>query len=479
MNHRRCCSCPGRKLSLFAVALLSLFATAAPQAWGEVKLPSVFSSNMVLQRDREIPVWGVAAPGEAVTIELAGNKATAVADPRGKWQTKLPALALSTEPLKMTVSGTSAASTKNKIEFDNILVGEVWVCSGQSNMQWSVAQSNDGGKEIAEANHPNIRLYHVPTVQLRNPAETVLNARWVACSPQTVGGFSAVGYYFGRDLQKELKVPIGLIANAWGGRRIEPFTPAIGVESVPALAGKPQGELSIIYNGMVAPVAPFPIRGAIWYQGESNMGEGMLYADRKRALVAGWRKVWNQGEFPFYWAQLAPFKYGGQPYALPELWEAQTAALDIPHTGMAVLTDIGNPGDIHPRNKQDVGARLARWALNRDYGRKDVVPSGPLYKSMKVEGNKIRVHFAYADGGLKTRDDKPLTDFEVAGADGKFVPAKATIDGQTVVVEAEGIAEPTQVRFCWNGVASPNFVNSAGLPAGPFRSLDWKGATGE
>ena len=461
-----------RAWPLFAAGLFALSLIVAVPGRADVKPAGVFSSNMVLQRDRELPVWGTATPGEAVTVEFAGNKASTVTDPRGRWQVKLPAHAVSADPLKMTIAG------KNKIELDNILVGEVWMCSGQSNMQFAVVSSKDGAKEVADANYPNIRLFLVPTVQLRAPTE-IVNARWNVCSPQTVGGFAAPGYFFGRELHKELKVPIGLIANAWGGRRIEPFTPAIGIDAVPALAGKPQGELSIIYNGMIAPISPYPIRGAIWYQGESNASEGMLYADRMRAMIAGWRKVWNQGDFPVYWAQIAPFRYGGSQFMLPELWEAQTAALDIPHTGMAVLTDIGNPGDIHPNNKQDVGARLARWALNRDYGRKDIVPSGPLYKSMKADGKKIFVNFAYADGGLKSRDDKPLTHFEIAGADGKFVPAKATIEGATVVVEADGIAEPTQVRFCWDGIANPNLVNNVGLPAGPFRSQDWRGATGE
>ena len=438
---------------------LSWIAAPAP---ADIKLPNVFSDNMVLQRDREVPVWGTAAPDEEVTVEFAGKKATAKAGADGKWRVSLPALPVNDQPQTLTVSG------KNKVEVKNILVGEVWVCSGQSNMQWNVAQCKDGAKEIADANHPNIRLFLVPLVSVGQPAADV-NAKWAVCSPQSVPHFSAAGYYFGRELSRELKVPIGLIANAWGGQRIEPFTPAVGLEGKPELAGKPQANLAGIYNGMVAPIVPFAIRGAIWYQGESNMGENMLYFHRMRALIDGWRKVWGQGDFPFYFVQLAPFHgYGGE--ALPLLWEAQTKSLTIPNTGMAVITDIGNVGDIHPANKQDVGRRLAQWALHDTYGRKEVVPSGPLYKGMKIEGDKIRVEFDYVGGGLKSRDGQPLTEFAIAGADGKFVPATATIDGQNVVVHADAVKEPKHVRFGWRREANPNLINAEGLPAGPFRS---------
>jgi sialate O-acetylesterase len=336
-------------------------------------------------------------------------------------------------------------------------------------MQWDVRTCRDGGKEIAEANYPNIRLLNIPTVAGPQPAANV-NAKWAVCSPQTISNFSAAGYYFGRELNKELKVPIGLIANAWGGQPIEPFTPPAGISAIPELAGKPQRNPSIIYNGMVAPIVPYGIRGAIWYQGESNHGDNLLYFHRMRALIAGWRQVWGQGDFPFYYVQLAPYgqMYNGEE--LPLLWEAQRLAMQIPNTGMAVITDIGNVRDIHPANKQDVGRRLALWALAKTYGRDSLVHSGPLFREIKVEGDKVRVIFDHVGGGLKSRDGKPLAEFEIAGGDGKFVPAVATIDGQNVLVQADSVKEPKHVRLGWRREANPNLMNVEGLPASPFRS---------
>ena len=233
-----------------------------------------------------------------------------------------------------------------------------------------------------------------------------------------------------------------------------------------------------MYNGMIAPVKPFAIRGAIWYQGETNCGNGLKYYDKMKALIEGWRKVWGY-DFPFYFVQIAPFS-GYEPGNLPRLWEAQVASLKIPGTGMAVTTDIvDNVTDIHPRNKLDVGNRLALWALAKEYGKKDIVYSGPLYKSMKIEGSKIRLSFAHVGGGLKSRDGKPLSEFEIAGADGKFVPAEAAIDGDTVVVQSKEVATPTQARFGWRNVANPNLVNKEGLPASAFKTDNWQGGTGE
>jgi sialate O-acetylesterase len=266
-------------------------------------------------------------------------------------------------------------------------------------------------------------------------------------------------------LHKQLNVPVGLIETAWGGQRIERFTPA----------GQRSGD---IYNGMIAPVKPFAIRGMIWYQGESNMGDGMKYADKMKTLITGLRNEWHN-EFPFYFVEIAPYnKYGGG--ALPQLWEGQTAALKIPNTGMVVTTDlVDDIKDIHPKDKLDVGNRLALWALAKTYGKKDVVYTGPLYKSMEVSGNKVRLSFAHVDGGLKSRDGKPLSEFEIAGADGKFVPAKAAVEGKTVVVQTKDVPSPTQVRFGWRNEANPNLTNNEGLPASPFQTKDWHGGTSE
>ena len=323
-----------------------------------------------------------------------------------------------------------------------------------------------GGKEtIASADHPQIRLYHVPKVQQKEPAKDV-KASWKVCTPQTVPNFSAVLYYFGLRLQKQLGVPVGLINSSWGGSAIQPWT----------VGEKQNGGM---YNAMIAPLQPFAVRGVTWYQGESNMGEGFKYRDRMEMLIVGWRKTWGQ-DLPFGFVQLAPYSRYGKGNRLPLLWEAQVASLKIPGTGMVVITDlVDNVGDIHPQNKKDVGDRLAHWAMATVYGKKDLVYSGPLYKSMKVEGSKVRLSFAHTGGGLQARDGKALTNFEIAGEDGKFVPAEATIDGKNVVVQAKGVDKPTQVRFGWSDTANPNLSNKEGLPASPFRTKDWKGGTGE
>ncbi|MBM4069802.1 MAG: sialate O-acetylesterase [Planctomycetes bacterium] len=433
---------------------MSLAATAR----AEVKLPAVIDSHMVLQRERPLPIWGWADPGEEVTVTLDAQKASATADDKGRWMVTLKPVKADGKPHTMTIAG------KNKIVLDDILIGEVWLGSGQSNMQWSINQSQKREEHTAAADRPLIRLFNVPLVQNSKPADDV-KAKWAVCSPKTVGSFSAVLYHFGARLHKDLDVPVGLINASWGGSRIEPWI----VEE------KTSGGM---YNGMIAPVSPFALRGITWYQGESNVGEGMKYRDKMESLIKGWRRVWG-ANLPFYHVQIAPFS-GYKLDMLPPLWEAQVASLKIPGTGMVVCTDlVDNIKDIHPGNKQPYGDRLALWALARDYGKKDLVHSGPLYKGMKVEGNKIRVAFAHAGGGLQARDDQPLTEFEIAGKDGKFVPAEATIDGKTVVVHAAGVAEPAQVRFGWRNTANPNLMNRAGLPASPFRSLNWQGGTAE
>lgn len=450
--------------------LLSLL-IPAPALHADVKLPQIFADHMVLQRDRELAVWGWADAGEEVTVSVAGQTASTTANDTGKWSLKLKPLKAG-DPVSLTVKG------KNEIVLNDVLVGDVWICSGQSNMEWPVAASDNPQEEIAAANHPNIRLFHIKKTPKAVPSEElVLESSWQACTPESIPRFSAVGYFFGRKLNQELGVPIGLINTSWGGTRIEPWTPPVGFDSVDAVKdldqpleeGKyNQQSPTALYNGMVYGFVPFGVKGAIWYQGESNRGEGMLYYEKMKALIQGWRTVFENPEMPFLFVQLAPFTYNGSETALPEIWEAQTAALSIPNTGMAVTTDITNLKDIHPRNKQDVGYRLALWALAKTYG-KDIVYSGPLYKSMKVEGNKIRLSFDHADG-LKAADGKELTWFSIAGEDGEFVEAKATIDDDAVVVWSESVSSPKHVRFGWHQLAEPNLVNGAGLPASPFRT---------
>lgn len=454
-------------------------------ARADVKLPKVLSSNMVLQQKQVIPIWGTADAGEEVTVSIGDNKGTAKAGDDGKWSVKLKELTAGGGPVEVMIKG------KNEIKLTNVLIGEVWIASGQSNMEWSVAASANPKEEIEAAKYPNIRLFHVRKTPAVTPQEVVLDRDWSECSPETIGNFSAVAYFFGRYLHKELNVPVGLINTSWGGTAIEPWTPIAGFESVESLKpiaeqvkaqqAKPEGVKagpggpSHLYNGMVHALVPFGIRGAIWYQGESNRGQGVAYEQRMHALINGWRSVWGQGDFPFLYVQLAPWKYVKPPmtdpnHLLPQIWEAQTKVLAMKNTGMAITHDIGNLDDIHPRNKQDVGKRLALWALAKTYGKSDLVYSGPLYKSMKVEGNKIRIEFDHVGGGLKSRDGKPLTWFTIAGKEGDFVEATATIDGNSVVVSSDKIAEPAAVRFGWDQLAEPNLMNAAGLPAGPFRT---------
>jgi sialate O-acetylesterase len=450
-----------RRLLLLALSASLLPLCAAP-ARADVKLPSVIGSRMVLQRDAPLPIWGWADPGEEVTVALGSATASTRADDKGNWQVRLPAQKADGKAHTLTVSG------KNKIELTGVLIGEVWVGSGQSNMEWPLIATHGAKEAIAAANHPNIRLFHVPKVQTKEPARDV-KAEWKVCAPAAVPGFSAVLYYFGLRLHKELGVPVGLINSSWGGSPIEPWT----------VTTKGSGRM---HNGMIAPLMPFAVRGVVWYQGESNVGNGLMYRDKMKALIAGWRRTWGK-DMPFYFVQIAPWapaKGGYAPGKLPELWEAQVASLKIPGTGMVVTTDlVDNIRDIHPRNKKDVGNRLALWALAKDYGKKGIVYSGPLYRSLKVEGDKVTLSFAHTGGGLKSRDGKPLTEFEIAGEDDKFVPAQAVIKGNTVVVSAKEVAHPTQVRFGWRKRANPNLANEKGLPASPFRTKNWQGGTAE
>ena len=449
-----------------AIAITVCVLVVGAGARADVKVPTVFGDNMVLQRDVELPVWGQAAAGEKVAVSIGAASASATADKKGAWAVKMPAMKCTPKQtgLTMTIKGT------NTITLKNILVGEVWLGSGQSNMEFGVDGSLGGKEAVAKASLPNIRLYHVPKTKNWYPQKDV-KASWKVCSPETSPKFSAVLFFFGKRLHDELKVPIGLINASWGGTAILPWV----------ATKKDRTHVGIYYNGMIAPLHPFAIRGVTWYQGETNVfkADGMKYYDKTKKLVDSWREKWNNDKMPFYMVQLAPWgKYvAGQ---LPRIWEAQVASLKIPRTGLAVTTDlVDDLKDIHPKNKIPVGNRLALWALVKDYGKKDLVYSGPLYKSMKIEGAKIRVSFAHVGGGLATRDKKDLTEFQIAGADGKFVPAKAVIDGETVVVSAESVAAPKNVRFGWRNVANPNLINKAKLPASPFKTDKWQGGTGE
>ncbi len=519
---------------LFLCFASSLGLASSVQA--ELKLPAVFGDHMVLQQQQANPVWGWDTPGTKITVRFAGQNYSTTAAADGKWTMKLAPLPANATPQTLTVVGSTTR------EIQDVLIGEVWLCSGQSNMEMGVGMVDNGPQEIAAANFPNLRLMMVPNLWKPRPAADVAGT-WKVCTPENIAaggwnGFSAAGYFFGRELHRKLNVPVGLIDADWGGTRIESWTPPEGFAAVPALSSlntavqlgdpgsaahqqKLEGFLgeterwlalartaltnatlvpamptypsdllpphdlqhpTALYNGMIHPLQPFGIRGAIWYQGEANNGEGMLYAEKMKALIRGWRQLWGEGEFPFLFAQIAPYNYGNRPEQLSELWEGQTAAAkEIPNAGMAVINDIGNLRDIHPKNKQEVGRRLALLALAQTYGQKDVIYSGPTFQSLAIEANTLRVRFDHADGGLVSRDGQPLNWFEIIDADeGGYVKAEARVDGTSVVLSSPEVRHPVAMRFAWSQVAEPNLMNGAGLPAGAFRAgqmpeRDWLG----
>lgn len=496
------------------LSLLAFFA-AASTAPAAVKLPSIFTDHMVLQRDKEVPVWGKADPGEEVIVEFAGQKKSAKADAGGKWMVKLDPLRVNTEPQVLKAGGVSV---------QDVVVGEVWLASGQSNMEWEMQMKPDTKAEIPGATHVNLRLIEVPKTTSLTPLEDV-PAQWNRCAPETAASFSAVGYHFGLRLHEELKVPVGIILSAWGGTRIEPWTSLEGFDAapelkdfaadvrsklpgsagyrtahekhleavtqwqqavraalekqqpVPAMPAQPASlaqhhdSPTALYNAMIHPLVSFALRGAIWYQGESNHGEGFLYTAKTQALLASWRAVFQNPELPFYFVQIAPWQYGAEsPEILPQFWQAQRKCLEIPNTGMAVITDIGEAGDIHPARKKEVARRLSLWALSKTYGRSEIDPNGPFYASHVVEGAALRVKFDHATGGLASRDGKPLSHFEIAGRDGVFQAAEARIDGDSVVLTAASVPQPRRARFAWNKLAIPNLMNKDGLTACAFHT---------
>ncbi len=445
---------------LVTIVLLSVVSITIPSQ-ADVKLPAILDSHMVLQREKPVRIWGWADAGEMVTVSLGENEATATADRDGNWSVTLPAMTADGKTYSISVTG------KNTILLEEILIGDVWLGSGQSNMEWELKNTNGAEETIAAANRDNIRLFHVPKIEAEAPASDVI-AKWKTCTPENVSSFSAVLYNFGKKLNDEIDVPIGLINSSWGGSPIEPWTIA-------------DGKSGGMYNGMIAPLQPFAIRGTIWYQGETNVlnKNGLAYRDKMKDLIEGWRESWGD-EMPFYFVQIAPWSGRYESGELPALWEAQVATLNLPGTGMAVITDlVDNIDDIHPRNKLDVGNRLALWALAKSYKQPGIIYSGPLYQSMTVEGNKIRLQFAHTGQTLMTRDNNPPSEFQIAGTDGNFVDATALIDGKSVVVSSEQIPQPAHVRFGWHKLANPNLINSAGLPASPFQTDNWTGGTGE
>lgn len=459
---------------------------------GDITLPKIFSDHMVLQRNSAVTIWGMAEPAQKLVITLADHKSTATADPSGHWSV-LVETAAAGGPYELAVA---AESGEPRVVFSDVFFGEVWLCSGQSNMEWSMKKILNSNSEIEQAkNYPNLRLFTVTHQSSPTPLQDFSKVEsWRECSADSVQEFSAVAYFFGRELSRELAgIPIGLIDSSWGGTPAEAWISRPTLESQMALApllehwdkiNLPNNHVNPanLYNGMLAPLTRFRIRGAIWYQGEANNGRGEQYGTLLPALISDWRNTFSDAEMPFYFVQLAPFRYQDQPTnALPEIWDAQLKTLkSVAHTGMVVTTDIGETDNIHPKNKQEVGRRLAKIALADVYRlelpqeQQAAVSCSPIYKSHTVESNRIRLIFEHVGEGLGNRlPESPLTDFQICGEDRNFVPAIAEIQGNQVIVSSAKIENPIAVRFGWTDTSEPNLINSAGLPASPFRTDDF------
>jgi sialate O-acetylesterase len=468
-------------LFCFALSLMSNIANA------EIKLPKVFTDNMVLQQKTEAPIWGKATPEKEVKITTSWNKQTykVKADKAGKWMVKVNT---------PNAGGpyTIVISDGKSLTLNNVLIGEVWICSGQSNMEMPLAgwgKVKDYEIEIKEANYPNIRLLHVDKSASTKPLDDLVSTRngWQACSLENIAEFSSTAYFFGRDLYKNLNIPIGLISTSWGGTIAEAWTSSESLEYMPDfkqalddMKNQPAevktenpNRVTVLYNGMIHPLVPFAFQGAIWYQGESNAGRAAQYKELFPLMIRDWRKAWGR-DFPFYFVQLANFKDQKPEPAYSdwaELREAQLQTLHLDNTGMAVIIDIGDAKDIHPKNKQDVGLRLALNARAKTYSEK-IAYSGPVYKSHKIHSDKIHIRFSQADG-LKTNDGSEIKGFAIAGSDHVFHWANAVIKGDEIIVSSPDVKFPVAVRYAWADNPVCNLYNGANLPASPFRTDNW------
>jgi sialate O-acetylesterase len=498
----------------------------------DVKLPTIFSDHMVLQREMPLPIWGWADSGEEVTVVMDDQTHTTTADSEGNWRVTL-------DPLTVGAPRTLVVEGKNRLQVNDILAGEVWLCSGQSNMQFGVDPSFNSDLAIASAKYPDIRLLTVNTPARQTPTRDV-DGRWEVCSPETVGNFSAVGYYFGRDLHQILGVPVGLIDNAWGGSACEAWVRRDRLQGKPlyeplmarwekieatfdeaaerasheknleawkkkAEAAQQAGEEpprkprwnnpltgnkrpANLYHGRIGPILPYALRGVIWYQGESNASRAYQYRDLFPLMIQSWREDWGSvdrrlGEFSFYWVQLADYRAeetDPEESAWAELREAQTMTRDrLANTGEAVIIDVGAAADIHPRNKLAVAKRLVRWALARDYHH-DMVFQSPRYDSLEIRDGKARLKFKEVGGRLQTLDARQVRGFAIAGEDRKWVRAEAQIVGEDRIdVWSDAVSDPVAVRYAWANNPVCNVYNDLGLPLTPFRTDSWPGVTAE
>ncbi len=445
---------------------------------GKIRLPNIFSNDMVLQRNTEVKIWGWGSPGEKVTINTGWLKdaVTAVTSKEGKWIAKIKT-ADAGGPYSITVTG------ENEIKFDNVLLGEVWICSGQSNMEYTIKMFGGWEKNFKEDKEDFIKKKYqmIRFMQIEKAASPSLldtcKAKWIMPAPESTEEFSATAFFFGRELFNKLNVPIGLISTNWGGTPAEAWTDIEYLKNDKDLnyylsltpnwdSGKP----AYLYNAMINPLLDFTIKGAIWYQGEANVDNSNLYNKLFTTMIKCWRDKWQIGEFPFYFVQIAPYNYGDAENSSAFLREAQLKTLSTArNTGMAVTMDIGNPNDIHPTNKQDVGKRLALWAFAKTYNISVPAFSGPLYKSYKVEGNKIRIFFDYAESGLVFKGNTP-NGFTIAGKDMQFKKADAVIEKNTIVVSSSEVSKPAAVRFAFTNTDESGLFNGEGLPASSFRT---------
>ncbi len=496
------------KLFLVPFILISTFCIQA-----EVKVANIFGSRMVLQRNQQNPVWGTGEVGERVSISIAGQSHKTVINEKGEWRIKLDAMNAG-GPYTMIVEG------KNKITFEDILVGEVWICTGQSNMQWSVENSNHSELELLSANHPEIRLFSIPLVANPKPQSEIRDSLWYVCTPESLPEFSAVGYFFGLRLHQILGVPVGLINASWGASSLETWIPRNAIEAeyqhpefladwdwritqftdqmltdytneynAWKAAGKPgnkmrpprdirtaQNRPANAYNGVINPIVGYGIKGSIWCQGEGNLGRGDQYSELFPILINSWRKRWDQGNFPFYWIQIASMKETDEEpttSSWAELREGMSKTLSLPNTGEVISMDVGEGNDIHYRNKQEVGNRLARLALDQTYGY-DIKGESPRYMSMELKGNKVIISFDKIDQGLYAFDSNTINGFSIAGDDQKFVWANAKIiDKNKVEVYSDKISNPVAVRYAWADKPNSNLYDRNGLPVACFRTDKW------
>jgi sialate O-acetylesterase len=470
------------------ISLLSIIMFAAINSNAQLSLPKILGNNMVLQRNQQVPVWGSAKAGDDVIITFNKQTKKTIADYKGNWKIMLDAMQASSKPSTLVVK-----TTTETIELNNILIGEVWLCSGQSNMEYPMrklikTKMPEGVtdwpiNEVEQAHNKELRIFLVERKKMKPDPK---HGGWSTAEDSALRSFSAVGYFFAKKLYEELKVPIGIVSAAIPGSRIEPWAPEEAFTALPFFqqqtdsTHKIDGDPGKFYTTMIEPLIPFALKGFLWYQGESNcfLNERLQYAYKMQALINHWRKVWGNDALPFYYVQIAPFEYSKQKgnggyteESLPQFWEAQQMILKLLNTGMVSTLDLNaNLPDLHPVNKWDIGKRLALCALSKDYGIKNIAAMGPIYRSMIIRSNEIELSFDYVGKGLHAKDVELLKGFVIAGNDGKFVRAYAVIKNNKIYVSADGIQHPTNVRFNWNEGYISNLYNKDGLPAMPFRT---------